>query len=76
MSSGALLWIHGKRKLLLYVVAAQNLMVSDLRSGIWEERPLVRNLPTIMIDKQELIMTEAPLSSNTLFRYAIKDGLR
>ena len=33
-----------------YIAAAQNLMVSDLRSGIGEECPLVRHLLTIVID--------------------------
>jgi hypothetical protein len=33
-----------------YITAAQNLMLSDLRSGIREEHPLVRQFPTIVID--------------------------
>ena len=44
MSVGSLLWIHGKRKLLL-CFAAHNLMISDLRSGVWEKHPLVCHFP-------------------------------
>jgi ankyrin repeat protein len=41
MSTGSLLWVHGKRKFLL-AFTAQNLIVSDLRtSGVREERHLV-----------------------------------
>ena len=40
MSTGSLLWIHGKRKLLL-AFTAQNLTVVDLRSGVREDRHLV-----------------------------------
>ena len=53
MSIGPLLWIHGKRELLLYH-AAQNLMVSDLHSGVREEHPLVRHLPTISANERNL----------------------
>ena len=49
MSIGSLLWIHGKRKLLLSF-AAQNLMVSDLHSGVREEHPLVRHFLTIAVN--------------------------
>ena len=49
MSIGFLLWIHGKRTLLSFV-AAQNLMVTNLRSGIREEHPLVRHFLTIVAD--------------------------
>ncbi len=49
MSIGSLLWIHGKRKLLLSF-AAQNLMASDMHSGIREEHSLVRHFPTIVVN--------------------------
>ncbi len=49
ISIGSLLWIHGKRKLLLSF-DAQNLMGSDLHSGVWEEHPLVRHFPTIVVN--------------------------
>jgi hypothetical protein len=43
MSLGPLLWIHGKRKLLSYFTA-QNLIISNLTSGIRQEHSLVRHL--------------------------------
>ena len=46
ISIGSLLWIHGKRKIHLLFATAQNLMVSDLYSGIWKKHPLVRHFPT------------------------------
>lgn len=48
MSASSVLWIHGKRKLLLSV-AAQQLMVSILRSWVREEHPMVCHFPTIVV---------------------------
>ena len=48
MSIGSLLWIHGKRKLLLSF-AVQNLMVSDSPSGIQKEHLLVRHFPGLSL---------------------------
>ncbi|KAH8993442.1 hypothetical protein EDB92DRAFT_1854195 [Lactarius akahatsu] len=44
MSIGSLLWIHGKRKLLLSFT--KNLTVPDLHSGVREERPLLCDYKT------------------------------
>ena len=47
--SDSLLWIHGKRKLLLSF-PAHRLMVSYLRSWLREKHPLVSYIPTIVIN--------------------------
>jgi hypothetical protein len=49
MLIGSLLWIHGKRKFVLSF-AAHYLMTSNLHSWIWEEYPLVRHFPTIVVN--------------------------
>ena len=52
MSIGSLLWIHGKRKFLLISFAVQDLMVTDLSSGVREERSLVCHFLTIMVNER------------------------
>ena len=47
MSAGSLLWIYGKRKSRLNLVAHE-LMVTDLRSGVWEKHSLVCDSPTVI----------------------------
>ena len=54
MSVGSLLWIHGKRKLRLTFVAP-NLMVSDLRSGVWEKHSLVCDFPIIIANDRDSV---------------------
>ena len=53
MSVGSLLWIHGKRKLFI-PFAAHKLMVSDLRSGVWEKHPLVCVSPMFIANDRNL----------------------
>ena len=65
MSSGFLLWIHGKRELLLHF-ASQNLMISDLRSRVWEEYPLVCHLSTVVINNGKLIMTSSAIIKHVI----------
>ena len=48
MSTGSLLWIHGKRKLLLYF-AAQNLMISDYIAGSGKSILWFVIFPTIIV---------------------------
>ena len=61
MLIGSLLWIYGKRKLVL-LFAPRYLMVSDLHSWIREEHPLVRHFLTMSRSQLKLMMTKAPPS--------------
>jgi len=49
MSTGSLLWVHGKRTF-LFSFATQLLTVSNLLSGLGEEHSLVRHFPTIVTE--------------------------
>ena len=68
MSIGSLLWIHGIRKL-LSSFATQNLIVSDLRSGIWEEHPLVPQLHYLS-SRSTFYLLEPLLRDNYNFPYS------
>ena len=47
MSFGSLLWIHGKRKALLYYASKSDHL--RLHSWVREERPLVCHFPAIVV---------------------------